>query len=123
MMAKLNQKEVTVHGKPVDSINEYYVSLALDALNLDYNFQYFVGAINIRGSQSIDFLVKTAPKPTPLFIHGEYWHAAWNSEEESFKMAEINRISRGTWADVIIIWEHECETEEDARKIVNEYFK
>lgn len=122
MARLLDASKVTVHGKPVDSINEYYVALALDKLKLDYNYQYFIGAINVRGSQSVDFLVKTAPKPTPLFVHGRYWHSQYNTEEDVFKLAEVNRIMRGTWAESIIIWEEECETENDAFKIVNEYF-
>lgn len=119
-MARNSDKELLVHGIKVDSINEYYVALALDAMKLDYAYQYYLGGVGIRGSQIIDFLVYTNPKPTPLFVHGAYWHTATYSQETALKEADLNARMRGTWADAVIIYEHECETEEDAARIVRQ---
>lgn len=119
-MARNSDKELLVHGIKVDSINEYYVALALDAMKLDYAYQYFLGGVGIRGSQIIDFLVYTNPKPTPLFVHGAYWHTATYSQETALKEADLNARMRGTWADAVIIYEHECETEEDAARTVRQ---
>ena len=113
-MARNQSEELTVKGVVVDSVNEANVAKALDRLNIDYAYQYYFGELGIRGSQIIDFLLYTVPKPTPLFVHGEYWHTGVFSAEEAFKEADIEAKMRGTWADVVIIWEHECETEDQA---------
>ena len=119
-MARQSDAELTVHGIKVDSINEKFVALALDAMKLDYAYQYYLGGVGIRGSQIIDFLVYTNPKPTPLFVHGAYWHTATYSQETALKEADLNARMRGTWADAVIIYEHECETEEDAARTVRQ---
>ena len=119
-MARNSDKELLVHGIKVDSINEKFVALALDAMKLDYAYQYYLGGVGIRGSQIIDFLVYTNPKPTPLFVHGAYWHTATYSQETALKEADLNARMRGTWADAVIIYEHECETEEDAARTVRQ---
>lgn len=113
-MARNQSEELTVKGVVVDSVNEANVAKALDRLNIDYAYQYYFGELGIRGSQIIDFLLYTVPKPTPLFVHGEYWHAGVKAIEEVLKQSSINMKMRGTWADVVIIWEHECETEDQA---------
>lgn len=119
-MARNSNKELVVKGVKVDSINEYNCALALDSLKLEYAYQYFIGGAGLRGSQIIDFLVYSNPKPTPLFVHGEYWHGTTNLQETALKEADLNARMRGTWADAVIIWEHECETKESAAKAVKE---
>lgn len=119
-MARQSNEELTVHGIKVDSINEKYVAQALDKLNLDYAYQYYFGGVGIRGTQIIDFLVYTVPKPTPLFVHGEYWHTGRYAAEENLKMASLQSQMRGSWFDAIIIWEHECETVEQAMKTLGQ---
>ena len=119
-MARNSNEELIVHGIKVDSVNEYNVALGLDKMNLEYAYQYFLGGAGIRGSQIIDFLVYTDPKPTPLQIQGEYWHGGARGADEALKEADINARMRGTWAEVIMIYEHECETEEEAFKVLQE---
>ena len=113
-MARNKSDELVVHGTRVDSINEYNVAQALDKLNMDYEYQYIFGMAGIRGSQIIDFLVYTLPKPTPLFVHGEYWHSGKFAADEALKLADIDMRMRGTWAQSVVIWEHECEDEDQA---------
>lgn len=115
-------KDLRVHGQPCASYNEWYVSRGLDRLNLTYHFQEPFGLRVARGSQIIDFLVMQAPKPTPLFVHGDYWHRGKLGEDEDLKITEINRRMRGLWNEAIVIWEHECEDEEMAYNTLKEYF-
>ena len=89
--------DLIIQGKPVDSVNEYNV-----------------GIPGVRGLIIVDFLVYTTPKPTPLFVHGEYWHSGRFRAESEFQQAALNQRMRGTWAEAVIIWEHQCETIEDA---------
>lgn len=75
-------KEVFPEKKPVqgqmpDSKEEYWCALALYRLKLDFVFQKRVmGGRSGRGGQVVDFWVYTAPKPTPVYIQGDYWHYA-----------------------------------------------
>lgn len=117
-MARNSNEELILNGIKVDSINEYNVGKALTAMKLEYAYQYYMGGVGIRGSQIIDFLVYTAPKPTPLFVHGEYWHGGTYAQETAMKEQDLIARMRGTWADPVIIWEHECETEEAAATAV-----
>lgn len=117
-MARNVNTELVVHGTIVDSTNEYNVAMALAQLGLDFEFQYYFGLARVKGSQIIDFLVKTVPKPTPLNVHGTYWHTGRYAAEEQVKMAAVNHRMRGIWAEMVIVWENETETIEDAIEAV-----
>lgn len=118
-MARKLDEELTLNGIRVDSINEWNVGKALDKLNIEYAYQYFFGGgSNIRGGQIIDFLVYTVPKPTPLSVAGDYWHGGQYAQETELKESLINSKMRGTWNMAVVIWEHECETEEQAYNAV-----
>lgn len=117
-MARNSKDELTLNGIKVDSINEYNVGMALEKLNLDYAYQYYSGGAGIRGTQIIDFLVYTDPKPTPLYVHGDYWHGGQYAQKTELKESLINSKMRGVWNMAVVIWEHECETEEQAYNAV-----
>jgi hypothetical protein len=119
-MARNSNEKLILNGIKVDSENEFFVGKALTTMKLEYAYQYFLGGAGIRGSQIIDFLVYTAPKPTPLFVHGAYWHGGTYAQETALKEADLNARMRGTWADSVIIWEHECETEDTAANAVRQ---
>ncbi len=66
-----------VKGTMPDSKEEYWCALALYRLKLDFEFQkHVMGGRSGRGGQVIDFWVYTVPKPTPVYIQGDYWHYA-----------------------------------------------
>ena len=117
-MARNSKDDLILNGIKVDSINEYYVGQALEKLGLEYAYQYYSGGAGLRGSQIIDFLVYTDPKPTPLYVHGDYWHGGQYAQETELKESLINSKMRGTWNMAVVIWEHECETEEQAYNAV-----
>lgn len=119
-MARNSNTELVINGIKVDSVNEYNVATALTNLGFEFAYQYYFGQRSIRGSQIIDFLVYTTPKPTPLFVHGEYWHSGRYGIEEVLKEADIRQKTRGGWSPTVIIWEHECETVESATKAIHE---
>ena len=66
--------DLYIRGSEVDSINEYNVAMALERLNYDYEYQYWVGPPFLRGSQLIDFIVYSPPSLIPLQVYGAYWH-------------------------------------------------
>ena len=66
-----------VQGIMPDSKEEYWCALALYRLHLRFDFQkHVMGGRSGRGGQVIDFWVYTVPKPTPVYIQGDYWHYA-----------------------------------------------
>jgi hypothetical protein len=66
-----------VNGVMPDSKEEYWCALALWRLKLRFDFQkHVMGGRSGRGGQVVDFWVYTAPKPTPVYIQGDYWHYA-----------------------------------------------
>ena len=103
-----------IHGQEPDSQNEANVAQALERLGFNYVYQYKVGPMGVRGSQVIDFLVYTIPLPTPLFVHGRYWHSGEIGAEDEMKMMRLKAQMRGKWADPVIIWGEDSETVEDA---------
>ena len=107
-------EKTIIQGHVADSLDEVNVAIALDRLDLGYIYQYQFGIFGVRGSQTIDFLVYTVPKPTPLFVHGRYWHTGKKAVEADLKMSELMTNKRNHWAEPVIIWDDECETVEDA---------
>ena len=103
-----------IHGKSVGSTNELNVALALDKLDIDYKYQYQFGLPGVRGSQKIDFLAYTLPKPTPIFVHGEYWHTGKMATEDELKMIEIVSQMHNQWFEPVIIWGKDSETIDQA---------
>jgi hypothetical protein len=104
----------TIQGRTPDSQNEVNVAMALEQLDLDYIYQYWVGSARMPGSIEIDFLVMTKPKPTPLWVHGEYWHTGRHGIEDELQEAIIASRTRNHWHEPVTIWDHECDTVEDA---------
>ena len=54
---------------------EYFTAQALDYWGFDYLFQVdYFGGRRTKGGFVVDFLVFTKPRPTPIYVNGEYWH-------------------------------------------------
>ena len=86
---KIDPEEIIgiVQGTMPDSLNEWYVALALDKLGIEYIFQYqLFGGTSVRGGQVVDFVVFN-PNATPVFIQGEYWHDRKSETEDMLKQA------------------------------------
>lgn len=110
--------QILIQGIAAGSTNEVNVAYALSKLELQFDYQYVYGIYGVRGSQIIDFLVYTVPKPTPLFVHGRYWHTGKRATEDKLKMAELESQTHRFWDTPVIIWEEDCETVDDAIEAV-----
>ena len=111
--------DLYIRGSEVDSINEYNVAMALERLNYDYEYQYWVGPPFLRGSQLIDFIVYSPPSLIPLQVYGAYWHDRERGTEDALKEADLQRMA--PWlAPLIIVEESECETIEEAMSAIRE---
>ena len=122
---KVERKEVDeeigiVQGLMPGSKNEWFVSLALDKLEIDYQFQVpLYGGRGVRGGQVVDF-VCYIPRATPVFVQGEYWHNANSENEDILKQAAAEQ-RYGT--KPILLMGEETDSKDKAYKTVVEKVK
>lgn len=92
-----------VQGQMPDSKEEFYFALALERLELKFIFQFEIfDGRERRGGQVVDFLVYTAPLPTPVYINGEYWHR--DRDKDEYKIARAKMYFKGNAQDPVVIW-------------------
>lgn len=97
-----------IHGREPGSVNEWHVAKGLERAKLEYNYQVSLGGGNLfRGGRILDFLVFTPGAPTPLLVHGDYWHGGSKSDV-SLEMEDIKRLLGHGYQDPQVIWGHEC---------------
>lgn len=110
-----------IQGKTVRSKLEARVALALVYYKIDFVYQYkFNGGTQIRGGQSIDFLAKTAPLWTPIYVQGQYWHGEEKKYEDTIKVREFNRATRAMFRDPVLLLEQDLYSIEAAKNQVKE---
>jgi len=102
------EKEIEVmtpiQGRMPGSKEEWRTAKALDMAHLSYRYQYQVDGGRLPGGQIIDFLVYTAPVPTPLYVQGEYWHGGKRSLEDAIKQAKVTKILGGKVKRPVLFW-------------------
>lgn len=103
------------------SLYEWRVAKALDRLKLEYIFQQpIMGGRTLRGGFIIDFLVLTAPLPTPMWVHGEYWHVGKQQSVDDLQQAILRSAFAMTYGEPVILWGEKLQTDEDAYRAVRE---
>lgn len=112
-----------IDGKMPDSVEEYRFAVGLYKRDLKFDFQFPVsGGRSVRGGTIIDFLVQTAPLPTPVFIDGEYWHARSQQQQDEFLRAQIVSIFKGAVRDPVSIAAGLLKTQEATDTIIRKLF-
>lgn len=86
-----------IQGKVPDSVEEYRVAKALYKVQIPFEFQWLPPLYRYgeRGSTVVDFLLKTAPLPTPLFIDGKYFHQNQTSGQDELLRARLFQAMAG----------------------------
>ncbi len=106
----------SIQGSDATNI-EWFVSLALTKLHLDFKFQHPIGGgRGLRGGIVLDFLVFTNPLPTPLDLRGDYWHQPQQRVEDDLFLALA--MSQGQFAEPVIIYGGELQSIEQAYSTV-----
>lgn len=94
---------------------EYYVALALERLDLEYAFQVnMMGGRKLKGGFVVDFFVMTVPKPTPVWVHGEYWHKGKQRQIDALQQAMLRHVLKGRINIPVILFGEDLQTEEKA---------
>jgi len=90
-----------IQGQDPGSPQEWRYAMGLDIVGIKYYYQYEVlQPAGIRGGQRLDFLLKTAPLPTPVYMQS-YWHEGSREAESKFKIAALMAEYRGIFAQPI----------------------
>ena len=93
------------------SKNEYFVALALETIGLEFQFQLSVaGGRQLAFGIVLDFLVDTAPLPTPLWVHGEYWHMGAKRKKDLRQQDIVKEYMAGGILEPVEIWGLESDT-------------
>ena len=98
---------------------EYFVALALEKMGVRYKFQQdFLGGRQVKGGFVLDFLVLTVPLPTPVWVHGEYWHKGKQRAIDAFQEATIFWLLEGRILPAVVLFGQDLQTEEMAYRTV-----
>lgn len=100
-----------IQGQMPMSINEWYVSVALDRLQIEYTYQYPIGTFGVRGSQKIDFVCWTGLGGIPVYVQGAYWHDIRHDPDAVINQAEAQRYFGNA---PVLLMEEETGTKEKA---------
>lgn len=102
-----------IQGQMPGSKEEFYFALALEKMELKFIYQYEIfDGRQRRGGQVVDFLVYTAPMPTPVYIQGEYWHR--DRDKDQYKIARARMYFKGNAMPPIEIWGKDLQDPEMA---------
>jgi hypothetical protein len=101
------------------SKNEYFVAQALRTVGLKFQFQLSIaGGRSLAFGIVLDFLVETAPLPTPLWVHGEHWHMGERRAKDLRQQDIVKEYMRGSILEPVEIWGSESDTQERALSAV-----
>ena len=102
-----------VQGIMPDSKEEWWVAKGLWKYQVPFMFQYelFHGRSRL-GGVILDFLVWN-PGPTPLPVHGEYWHEGSLSGDDRKDLVMIADYFNIGVENIPILWGKDAQTEED----------
>lgn len=102
---------------------EYRVAVSLHKLGLEFLFQFEVlGGRARRGGIVLDFLAFTVPLSTPVWVNGEYWHQGEQESEDKLMQAFLMSNAPGEFAEPVVLWGNQLQTQEDADAAVKAAF-
>lgn len=108
-------KEKYIQGKRATSY-EWNVATALDELKIKFWFQVgFFGGRKLKGGLIVDFIIDTVPLPTPVWVHGEYWHKGQQRTIDQMQRVTLFAYMGGSLQKGVVIWGDEVKTVEDAK--------
>jgi hypothetical protein len=110
---EVKEKEIgLIQDIKAKSKEEWMVSKALDAMKMEYIYQYpLFGGTARRGGYVVDFLVRVAPSWIPLEVQSLRWHSGKFSSHERLRAALIE-LELGE--RLRYVWEHDLKNVNEA---------
>lgn len=109
-----------IQGKIPRSLPEWRVAVALWGLGVRFEYQVPIfGGTSVRGGLILDFLL-LEPFPTPLLVHGEYWH---ESELDPIERMNIAKIEQHYQTKAILVWDWELQDQDMANETIRRKVK
>lgn len=97
-----------IQGHRPGSIQELWISQALDRHKVEYIFQYQIaGGLRLRGGLVVDFYLKK--RQNGLEYYGDYWHEGEMAGED---LLRIKALEDHFGQKPFILWSHEADTRE-----------
>jgi hypothetical protein len=78
-----------IQGQTPDSIQEWWISRALDRLKMSYTYQYPINGGRARGGYLVDFVVNTVPLATMVEPIGNHWHTGELGADDKKRQADV----------------------------------
>lgn len=106
-----------IQGETPDSMEELRLALALQKYEVPFIFHYRVrGSLSwaLPGDIEVDFLVFN-PFGTPLEVYGRKWHTGYQTGVDLLRQYIIQQIFQ---KEMIIIYDDELETQQEAEQVV-----
>ena len=96
--------------------NEWNVAEALKQLNIPFQFQVPIkGGRRIKFGLVLDFLLMTVPYPTPVWVHGDYWHQGARRQVDVKQMQDVEEVFGNEVLPGLEIWGHESSSVQEAK--------
>lgn len=87
------------------SSNEFWVATALQNFKMEFEFQVSINQGKMMAFGIVlDFLVETTPLPTPMWVHGEFWHSGKQRQEDIDQMQQVQDAMKGQSNPGVEIW-------------------
>ena len=97
------------------STYEFNVAYALEILKLLFGFQVSIaGGRGVAFGLVLDFLVETVPRPTPLWVHGDYWHMGDKRAKDLRQQHTVSEYLGGEVNPHVELWSDQTKTKEAA---------
>jgi len=115
-------ERVIIQGHVVASKEEGFVASALKRFGWDFVYQQpFFGGRQIAGGFVVDFLVITAPLPTPVWVQGEYWHSGAQAERDKLNQALLRSKIKG-YAPAVDLWGENLSDQDETDQTILKVF-
>ncbi len=100
----------SIQGRPVSSIEEARVAVALEVIGWRYVYQRaYYGGASRPGGIVIDFLVLTPGPDTPLLVQSRYWHTIRDRRaKDVFQLSRLRSLPN--LAEPIEVWDYELQS-------------
>ncbi len=94
-----------IQGQTPDSLQEWWISRALDRLGMTYTYQYPINGGRARGGYLVDFVVNTVPLATMIEPVGNHWHTGELGADDKKRQADVeNAMQDFCRTPIFLLW-------------------